>query len=70
MLFLLHFSFCALWHQSALTSVCQSNEQRTWRKKRDIRPCLSSLGLILQCFAPGANPNLIYTTAKQLHLWG
>lgn len=31
---------------------------------------LCSLGQILQCFTPGTNPNLIYTTAKQLkRLW-
>lgn len=69
LLFLLHFFFRALWHKSALTSVGQSNEQHKWRKRGYGCPWLCSPGLILQCFAPGANPNLIYTTAKQPHLW-
>ena len=70
LLFVLRFSFRALWHKSAPASVGQSNEQHTWRKKGYGCPWLCSLCQILQCFAPGANPNLIYTTANQLHLWG
>lgn len=68
LLFLLHFSFHALCHKSGLTSVGQSNKQDTRSKKEYRSPWLCSLCQILQRFVPGANPNLIYTTAKQLHL--
>lgn len=63
-------TFCGLWHKSILTSVVQTNQQHTWRKKGYGCPWLCSLRQILQCFAPEANPNLVYTTTKQLHLWG
>lgn len=63
-------TFHGLWHEPAQAKEGQSYKENMWKKKGKECPWLCSLCQILQCFAPGANPSPVCTTANQVHLWG